>query len=316
VIDNEEGGSLVASGHVYTPVSPLAEYVDHFWLHEDDAQPYERERALPTGRPALWIDLGGDGLQVAPQQHPCEMRTYPTSVLLGPSSRWHIVKAGRHIARIGVTFNPGRAAAFFAPPASELHDTHVPLDALWGDTAARELQERLLAPPTPNARFQELERALLARLGTTTQHPAVAFALRALRAAPQERTIAQVVEQIALSHRQFIALFRREVGMTPKRFCRVRRFMAVVHQTTQVDQVNWPEMAFAYGYADQPHLVREFQEFAGVSPTTYLRARDASNPTYLPYEPITVRNPIHELHVADRAGSLAIAGSNHAALMG
>jgi AraC-like DNA-binding protein len=213
------------------------------------------------------------------------MQSYPTSVLLGASSQWHIVKAGRHIVRLGVTFKPGGAAAFFAPPASEFHDTQAPLDALWGD-AAGELHERLLAASTPDARFHELERALMARRAhATTQHPAVAFALQALRMVPQERTIAQVVAQIALSHRQFIALFRREVGMTPKRFCRVRRFLAVVNQTAQADQINWPEVALACGYADQPHLVREFHEFTGVSPAVYLRERDASNPNYLPYAP-------------------------------
>jgi AraC-like DNA-binding protein len=274
----------VETYHAYIPSAPLSAYVERFWLHEDSAQPHAQERALPTGLPALWIDLGGDGLQVATQQRPCRMHAYPTSVLLGPYSQWHIVRAGRHVERLGVRFKPGGAAAFFAPPASELHDTHTPLNALWGDAAAGEFHERLLAAPTPTARFHELERALLARHAQTVMlHPAVAFALNALQRAPQERTIAQVVERIALSHRQFIAVFRREVGMTPKRFCRLHRFLAVVNHTTEVDRVNWTDLALASGYADQPHLVREFHEFAGVSPTVYLRMREASNPTYLPY---------------------------------
>ena len=73
--------------------------------------------------------------------------------------------------------------------------------------------------------------------------------------------------------------------MTPKRYCRLRRFLAVVNRTTRLDQINWAELALASGYADQPHLVREFHEFAGVSPAVYLRAREASNPNYLPYTP-------------------------------
>lgn len=48
----------------YIPAAPLSAYVDFFWLHEDDAL----ERALPTGKSALWIELGGDGLQVAARQ--------------------------------------------------------------------------------------------------------------------------------------------------------------------------------------------------------------------------------------------------------
>lgn len=274
----------MATFYSYTPAPPLSEYIDNVWLHEDNAQPHTRERALPTGMPALWIDLGGDGLRVASQQRPLQMKTFCAAVVLGAYSQWHIVEAGRRVSRMGVRFRPGGASAFFAPPAWELLDTQVPLGALWGDRAAAELHERLLAATTPDERFQHLERALLARRSqATTRHPAVSYALTALRAAPQERTIAQVVDQIALSHRQFIQVFRRDMGMTPKRFCRVRRFLEVIHRTARTDQVNWAETALACGYADQSHLTREFREFAGISPADYLRNRVASIPTYVPY---------------------------------
>lgn len=168
-----------------------------------------------------------------------------------------------------------------------------PLAALWGESAAEEFHERLLAATTPKERFRQLECALLARRSQdTTRHPAASDALTALRAAPQERTIAQVVDQIALSHRQFIQVFRTDVGMTPKRFCRVRRFLEIVQRTARTDQVNWAEIALACGYADQSHLTREFREFAGLSPTEYLRNRVASFPTYVPYVSNEHRNMI------------------------
>jgi len=162
----------------------------------------------------------------------------------------------------------------------------VSLDALWGDVAANELYERLLAGRTPDERFHELERALLARyMRHATEHPAITFALSALHTTPQTRTIAWVVEQSGLSHRQFIALFRRDVGMEPKRFCRLRRFLGVIHRTQDVKELNWAEVALTCGYYDQSHLVNDFHEFAGVPPTEYMRIRDTSTPIYLPYAP-------------------------------
>jgi AraC-like DNA-binding protein len=280
--------------HTYTPPAPLSAYVERIWLHEESAQPHPQERALPTGRPALWIDLGGDGLRATAQVDPCHMWAFPTSVLLGAHSRWFLVEAGRHISRMGVIFKPGGAAPFFAPPASELHGTHVPLEALWGRCDAEEVRERLSAETTPEARFHTLERFLLTRLaretsrGAThndTPHPAVARALRALLRAPKPRTIAQVVDESGLSHRQFIAVFRREVGMSPKVFYRLRRFLDVVYRARETDRVAWAEMALACGFYDQSHLAHDFSEFAGVSPTTYLRLRDPSSPTYLPFAP-------------------------------
>lgn len=278
-------GATVTTPHTYTPPPPLSAFVERFWLREDDAQPHLLERALPTGAPALWIELGGDGLRVAAQQDPRRMTTFHTSTLFGSSSRWSIVAAGRRFARMGVRFTPNGAAAFFAPPASELHNAQLPLEALWGDAAANEFRERLLAEPTPAARFHRLERLLLARLTSLAEHPAGAFAVNALLAAPQAGAITRVVDQIALSHQQLIRLFRQQVGMTPKRFVRVRRFQKVLERLGRQNQVNWTEIALACGYADQAHLSREFHEFAGVSPTAYLRDRDARFPTYLPYVP-------------------------------
>jgi AraC-like DNA-binding protein len=211
------------------------------------------------------------------------MTTFRTSSLLCASSRWSIVAAGRRFARMGARFTPNGAAAFFAPPASELHDAQVSLDALWGDAAANEFRERLLAESTPVARFHRLERLLLERLLSPPERPAVTFAVNALPTAPQAGAITWVVDQIALSHQQLIRLFRQQVGMTPKRFVRVRRFQKVLERLGREDRVNWAEIARACGCADQAHLSREFHEFAGVSPTTYLRDRDARFPTYLPY---------------------------------
>jgi hypothetical protein len=111
---------------------------------------------LPTGKPGLWIELGGDGLRVATRHDPRQRTTLRTATVFGASSQWSIVDMGRDIARMGALFTPNGAAAFFAPPTSELHNAHMPLDALWGDTAADEFRERLLVETTPAARWERL----------------------------------------------------------------------------------------------------------------------------------------------------------------
>jgi AraC-like DNA-binding protein len=237
------------------------------------------------------IDLDGDGLRVADRHDPRSMRTFRESLVYGAHARWYIVEAGRHVSRMGVHFKPGGAHPFFGQAASALHGMHVPLDALWGRTSVEELRERLCAGITPEARFQTLERVLLAHLRHNyARHPAVAVALGALLAFPKPRTIRQIVDQSGLSHRHFIEVFRNEVGMSPKRFCRLRRFLEVVRRTQGTDQVNWAQVALACGYYDQSHLINDFREFAGVCPMTYLHDRDARFPTYLPFTPTKVND--------------------------
>jgi AraC-like DNA-binding protein len=244
------------------------------------------------------IDLGGDGLRVGEQHEldPQRMQLFRESVFCGAHSRWYLVEPGQRTARLGVYFKPGGAFPFFGPAAGELHGRHVPLGALWGRSAADELCERLHAQQSAEARFQTLERFLVARFTHNTQstpqrftpHPAVAFALDALCVSPQPQTIAQVVEQSGLCHARFIKVFHREVGMSPKRFSRLRRFLDVARQTggrDQTDRVDWVELALVHGYYDQAHLVKDFREFAGVSPATYLPLRDARSRARLSFPP-------------------------------
>jgi AraC-like DNA-binding protein len=107
------------------------------------------------------------------------------------------------------------------------------------------------------------------------------------------------VDQSGLSHQQFLRIFRREVGMTPKRFGRVRRFQEVLDRVGNERHVNWGEIALACGYADQAHLTRDFHEFSGVCPTAYLRDRDPLFPTYLPYAPDAIKDrSAAELHAS------------------
>jgi len=72
----------------------------------------------------------------------------------------------------------------------------------------------------------------------------------------------------------FVDLFRREVGLTPKVFCRAQRFQAALRRIEEDRRPpRWAGLAVACGYSDQAHLVRELRAFSGYTPTEYLSHR-------------------------------------------
>jgi AraC-like DNA-binding protein len=240
-------------------------------MYEADPPPDRRERALPTGTVELIFSLDPTPLRVFERGDAQRSRDLQGPLIYGPHSEFFVLDRARHPAIMGVHFKIGGAAALLGLPAGELHNMVVPLEALWG-SAAYELRDRLCDARLPAERFRILERALIERLPMLpARHPAVAFALRELM--PGSARVADVTDQIGLSGRRFAQLFRDQVGLTPKLFCRIRRFQDVLQQVEQARLPLWADLALSCGYFDQAHFIHDFRAFAGVSPGVYLAQR-------------------------------------------
>ena len=169
----------------------------------------------------------------------------------------------------GIHFKPGGAYPFLKLPAGELHNDHVGLDACWGRAAAMRLREQLLEAVTPKAKAKILERQLISVAAGPERHSAVAHALNRFHLAPNAEKISLVTDEIGISARHFIDVFRNEVGLTPKLFCRVRRFQQALRQISSGVQIRWPNVALEAGYFDQAHFIHDFRAFSGINPSSY-----------------------------------------------
>jgi AraC-like DNA-binding protein len=97
----------------------------------------------------------------------------------------------------------------------------------------------------------------------------VAFALADLHLRRSVARIGQIANAVGLSRKRFSERFKTEVGVTPKRYCRLLRFQRALARAHGGDSVDWGDLALACGYFDQAHLIHEFREFSGLTPTAY-----------------------------------------------
>jgi len=195
-------------------------------------------------------------------------------VVSGIHSGAFSIDAMQHAAMMGVHFKPAGASAVLGVPLQEFADTHVDLAVLWSDGAIRELRERLCTATTPHARFNLLERALIERLLTSRRrlHPVVPFAIECFGPDGSGASVRDVTRRSGLSHRRFLTIFRSEVGLPPKAFCRILRFQHVHGIAQRMGQINWADLALTCGFYDQAHLTNEFRRLSGLTPTEYERA--------------------------------------------
>jgi AraC-like DNA-binding protein len=256
----------------HQPAAPLTSYVEKLWYCDGYQGVHRKERVLPNGKFQLVLSLAEGPLR-APGSPTEEWGQLAPSLVLGIRSHYSVIHTALLQSAMGVVFWPGGARVFFDSPADAFYNESVPLDLLWGSQAS-ELRDRLRAASTPAKKFRILEIALLERVKQGRElHPAVRYALGEFARVPHVRSVLEVTKEAGLSRRRFAQLFREQVGLTRKLFCRLHRFQGVLRQIALGAPVDWADVALAGGYCDQSHLVREFHDFSGTSPAAHLASK-------------------------------------------
>jgi len=251
------------------PRPSLRPFVRTLWASNGtEPQPPDaarRERVLPTGDMHLVFRLGDEPLRLFDDVADSAVGR---AVVGGARASCYVREVSSPTWSVGAQLCAGASQLLFGMPADELADRHTALDDLWPRSAAR-IREQLHEARRPERQLDLLDALLEARLPTVRGlHPAVAHALAHFRTAPDIRA---VVVATGYSHRGFTALFRRAVGLSPKRYCRVLRFQRVLDRVAAEPTAAWADSALVAGYSDQPHFNRDFREFAGITPGEYRR---------------------------------------------
>lgn len=225
-----------------------------------------RELLLPTGCVLLTVNLGDEESRwyddvrfASPQRGASAMVVSAGIGAIGAElAHWSLTA--------GVAFRPGGAGPFLGLPVSAIDRPVVALEDLWGRNGAV-LRDRLITAGTPQEILRTLEAALLERLARPPELDlTVAHAARGLDGG---LSVAHVVDRMGLSDRTFLRRFTDQVGISPKRFARVRRLQRVLARTTGAAPVNWARLAADCGYFDQAHLINDFRRLTGVTPGAF-----------------------------------------------
>jgi AraC-like DNA-binding protein len=173
-----------------------------------------------------------------------------------------------------VNLTPPTAHALLGLPMHELAESVVPLEAVLG-AEAEELVERLYETSSWSARFELVQSALVRRLVDARPSAGVSWAWRRLVESEGRVRVATLCDELGWSRRRLAARFREEVGVSPKTVARLVRFERAVDLLGRDGSPAWARLAAECGYYDQSHLINDFREITGVTPSAYVAALDA-----------------------------------------
>jgi AraC-like DNA-binding protein len=162
--------------------------------------------------------------------------------------------------------------ALFGLPAAELCGLVVDAGDILGGRAAR-LTDTISAAASWRERFALLDAALLGSLDVAAGAPPdeVAEAWRVVFGTDGRLRVGDVAAHVGWGRRHLSEQFRLATGLGPKQAARIARFEAARRLLLAPGQRSLADIAVRCGYADQPHLAREWQVMAGCSIGTWLR---------------------------------------------
>jgi AraC-like DNA-binding protein len=274
--------------HVQPLGPPLDRFVEYVTYYEDSFPDYRIERLLPDGAVELIIDLHDTPKKLYDRDDTSRAQGFRHAWISGMRRRWILIEAAQGASMVVIRFRPGGAYPFFGTDIDAITDTVEHLDALISGAVAP-LRERLLETPSVALKLAAVHEWLRRRAGDRlAMHPLVEHLAGRLHA-PGSLRIAALAQETGYTQRHLDTLFRRWVGLPPKQYARIRRFQRVlahlvrgtpepspleagVAVTMRLGDPQWAALAAEHGYYDQSHLVRDFREFAGLSPTAYVAA--------------------------------------------
>jgi len=182
-------------------------------------------------------------------------------------------RPGRTI--VGLRLRPGIAGLVLGLPASELRDTRVSLDRVWGRRGA-ELIDQLGHADSAQRRRELLEEALLERLSRVGEPDRLVLAATRSLGLPGIR-VGTLTGTLGTSERQLLRRFDAAVGYGPKTLDRVLRFQRFLAwaQAASNGNAGLARLAADIGYADQAHLSRECLRLSGLTPARLVASRAA-----------------------------------------
>ncbi len=246
----------------------LAPFVKCIWSQESDRAIFDagRERILPDSCVELvfhfrdpFLTSFADGTSAL----------QPQAFVVGQMKRFLEIEPAGPMGLIAVRFHARGAYLFFQRPLSEVAAGIVDLEDVWRDRA-RELTERVALAGCMTERIRLIEETLLGLLRKNGRVDcSVDRCLQLIETSYGQVNVAELAKLLGVSSRQLTRRFQHTVGLSPKEFARVSRFLHVVRCLGNREPRTLTETAIACGYFDQAHFNHEFREMAGMAPREF-----------------------------------------------
>jgi len=253
----------------FEPHPDLAALVKCHWILEVPASPdTQKQRIIPDGCIEMFFILGDDVRRYTSND---QFIIQPRTMVVGQITEPFFIQPTGYVNTFAVRFYPYGFANFIDQPIHQLANKETPLDVLFGKTAAKTLEDQIMAANSTTERIELVEHFLLARLtDQRTIDSIVRTTIEALHSTKGSASITTILSEEPSKKRSLERKFSKQVGMSPKQLGKVIRLQAALKTMLNKEADNLTQVAYESEYYDQAHFIKDFKAFTGINPKDYL----------------------------------------------
>ena len=250
----------------YKPPIELASWIKLFWVFESRSNDPVPETVVADGFPELIIHFRSPFAEVDRDGH---FLKQPAAVVCGQLTRPLVLHSSLDAGMIGIRFQPSGMAPFLSNPMQSITDMRVPAEKLFVDID--QLTDEIMESSNDAQRVTACNRFLIRSIDFNRENISVRRALEKIQLTRGRISVESLATLMGTSRRSLELAFQKDVGTSPKMYCRITRFRHLFDAVSaNGPSVNWIQIALDSGFFDQSHLIRDFRRFAGDSPTSFL----------------------------------------------
>ncbi|NQX38696.1 Helix-turn-helix domain-containing protein [Pedobacter steynii] len=250
----------------YQPNPGLSNYVRCYWtLEAPKEKAPEKQRIVPDGCMEMIFHYGDLYRQYLDGSTVLQPRCFVFGQVTQPLE---IVPTGE-TGVFAVRFLPEGFAAFATFPVGDMENRAVPLQELFAEEGI-DLEKEILNALNTEERIQLVERFLLHKLITPESvHQIVRSGVAAMMKLKGQVSVDELTDNLKINRRQLERKFSIAVGLSPKQLSKMIRLQSVLKIMADPQFTSLTSIAYQGDYYDQAHLIKDFKEFAGMSPKKF-----------------------------------------------
>jgi len=253
----------------FKPHSDLETIVKCYWtLEVNEQKNVQRQLILPDGCVDMCFTLGDDIKRYTSEN---DFVIQPRQMLLGQITEQFYIEPTGYVNTFAIRFYPYGFANFISIPLNELGNKETALSKLFGDEITERLSQEIIRAKTTIERISIIETFLLDRVSDKAiiDH-IVKSTIDTMLLSKGSQPLNTILKDDFKKRRQLERNFKKQIGLSPKQLSKVIRLQATLHMLLNKGTETLTDVAYENEYYDQAHFIKDFKEFAGITPKEFL----------------------------------------------